>query len=102
MHGAAARWTLGRSAAAVLLILGALAFPSSAGAFLYWGSFQSNSIARADLDGSQRRQQFIRGIDAPSALDVTRSNVYWANFGSGAIGRASLDGTHAKPEFIVG
>jgi hypothetical protein len=92
----------GRWALPALLFVLALTLPSTAGAYIYWGSFQSNSIARADLDGSHRKQEFVKGINSPSALDVTRSYIYWADFGTGAIGRANLDGTHIRRELIVG
>jgi sugar lactone lactonase YvrE len=86
---------------AVLFLL-AFAFPPAAGAFIYWGSFATNSIGRADNDGSHRRQQYIGGIDAPNGIALTRSSIYWTNFGAGTIGRANLDGTHRRPELIVG
>jgi sugar lactone lactonase YvrE len=85
----------------VLLLL-AFTFPPAAGAYIYWGSFQTNSIGRADNDGSHRKQQYIGGIDAPNGLALTRSYMYWTNYGAGTIGRANLDGTHRKPELVFG
>lgn len=101
------------SATAVL----ALAAPASAADRIYWSNYAGNSIAYADLDGSE-------GGTVPTgsatvfgpmglAIDSTTGRIYWANWGLGPTGDgksisvASLSGRGGRtllidPAFVNG
>jgi virginiamycin B lyase len=76
----------------------ALAAPADA--FVYWANSGTNSIARANLDGTGADQSFITGANAPEGVAVDGAHIYWAN--RATIGRANLDGTGANQDFITG
>src|SRR5947209_4096583 len=86
----------------VLILLAALTFPAAAGAYIYWGSFQTNSIGRAYNDGSHLNQRFIGGLGAPNGLAVLGSNIYWTDLGRGDIGRANLNSTQVRQQLVFG
>lgn len=73
------------------------------GAHLYWTNTQSNSIARATLDGKAVNERFITGAFDPTGIAVGGDYIYWCNTGAGeSIGRAKLDGTDVNQRFITG
>ena len=102
----AKRWTLRATVAVVALAVGTLALVARADAFVYWASASTNSIGRANLDGTGVNPSFITGANGPTGLAVDAAHVYWANTGAppavdSRIGRASIDGTGADQDFIT-
>ena len=85
--------------AAVALV--AVALAPRAGAFVYWANYDTGTIGRADLDGSDVNQSFITGAIGPVGLAVGDAGAYWANFDSSAIGRADLDGSDANQSLVT-
>lgn len=72
-----------------------------AGAYVYWGNF--DSIGRANLDGSAPVQDFIAADpETAGGVAVDDRRIYWGDRGSGGIGRANLDGTGVNRSFIAG
>jgi virginiamycin B lyase len=82
-------------------------------AHLYWAN--RDSIGRANLDGTEPDQRFIRNVDVSvegSGVAVDEEHIYWVSRfsddpviwhpGTGAIGRANLDGTGVDESFITG
>src|SRR5437764_7017721 len=73
------------------------------GSHIYWANSQTNSIGRANLDGSSPSPQFIPHATTASAgptnVAVDSAHVYWTD-GTRYIGRAKLDGTSPQPHFI--
>lgn len=67
------------------------------GSHLYWAEAKTDSIGRANLDGSAAAP-LISGIDHPCGIAVDGEHVYW--MGWRGIGRARLDGTAVEPEFL--
>jgi virginiamycin B lyase len=113
-HGPRARTGARRSAlietglvAAAALVLVA-AFAPRADAYVYWANnaIGSDSIGRANNDGSAVDQDFITGADNPAGVAVDAGHVYWPNLvanGSGTtVGRANIDGSGADQDFITG
>ena len=74
------------------------------GRHVYWTNTgtNSNSIGRANLDGSGVDQSFITGANDPHGVAVDGQHVYWTNAGRDAIGRANLDGSGVDQSFITG
>lgn len=62
----------------------------------------ANSIARANLDGSDLRPDFIAGASSPNGVCVNGSHIYWCNQAATTIGRANLDGSSINQNFITG
>jgi len=89
-----------------LALLGALVFSliasQAAGAHVYWTNFNTNTIGRANLDGTMPNQSFITGATRPDGVAVDAAHVYWTNRDTGTIGRANLDGTSPNQNFIAG
>ncbi len=76
-------------AAAGVMALGAQA----ADAYVYWANYGTDTIGRADLDGTNVNRSFITGAEDPLGVAVDAGHVYWANTATSSIGRADLDGT---------
>ncbi len=74
--------------------------PTSASAYLYSANGGTNSIGRANLDGSGASQSFVVGANSPLDVAVDAGHVYWANDGTGKIGRANLNGSGINQSFI--
>ena len=82
------------------------------GQHVYWANTDSDTIGRANLDGSGVDQSFITGANNPRGLGVDGEHLYWANFGPlnpnpsiggvDTIGRANLDGSGVDQTFITG
>ncbi len=75
--------------------------PASVGAYLYWANDGTDSIGRANLNGSGASQSFMIGLDSPLDVAVDATHIYWANNATGKIGRAKLDGTGKNRSFIT-
>jgi DNA-binding beta-propeller fold protein YncE len=71
---------------------------------MYWTDSQSDSIYRADLDGSDLETLLtLPGNPSPRGLAVDQINdkIYFANQGAGAVQRSNLDGTAIEDVFTV-
>jgi hypothetical protein len=71
-------------------------------AHLYWANSLTDTIGRANLDGTGVNQSFVRGAGLSCGLAVDGAHLYWANGLSNTIGRANLDGTGVNQSFIIG
>ena len=69
---------------------------------IYWANFTSNTIGRANLDGSGVNERFITGAAAPRGVAVDGTHIYWTNWAIDTIGRANLDGSGVNQSFIDG
>jgi hypothetical protein len=69
---------------------------------VYWTNQGDDTIGRANLNGTEVKQNFITGAHTPYGVTVDRSHIYWTNFGSTTLGRANLDGTGVDQVFIAG
>jgi hypothetical protein len=69
---------------------------------IYWTSPDTNSIGRANIDGSDVKNDFITDVVTPRAVAVDLAHVYWIDAGgdAGRVGRAKLDGTAVKRDLI--
>ena len=101
-----------------LLIVAALATSAQglaahkAAPSLYWTNYgvsgTGGTIGRANLDGSNTAQSFIKGASGPVGVVVHGGYIYWSNPGVDAgspgttIGRAKLDGSDVNQSFISG
>jgi hypothetical protein len=86
---------------AAMALLLALAAPR-AEAFIYWANTQSQTIGRANNDGSGVNDSFISTGAAPTAVAVNSTHIYWVNLKSESIGRAEIDGNEVDNNFITG
>ena len=71
-----------------------------AGGKMYWANGNTNSIFRANLDGSNTEQILLlpNAIPLDIALDIAGGKMYWTQLdGNASISRANLDGTNAQP-----
>lgn len=94
--------------AAVLLGTGWLAAP--AGAFIYWSTGRFGTIGRANLDGTDVRQGFLKAVLNPQGLAFGEGQtILWATPGiprpvrfgpRGSIGRGQLDGKGGAKRII--
>ena len=75
--------------------------PPRADAYVYWANCGTDTIGRADLDGTNVNRSFITGAEDPLGVAVDAGHVYWANTATDTIGRADLDGTNVNPRFIT-
>jgi hypothetical protein len=87
-----------RSALVALLASLVLASGASAADRVYWGSFATDEISWANLDGSGGVQSLNTGtatVNEPIglALDPVGGRVYWANHTGGKVSWANLDGS---------
>ena len=92
-------WLAWLAAVAVAACFG---WAAQADAFVYWANQGTNTVGRANLDGTGANQSFITGASSPRGVAVDAGHVYWTNAGTGTIGRANVDGTGADQGFITG
>jgi Low-density lipoprotein receptor repeat class B len=59
----------------------------SCGRHIYWSDEGSDTVGRANIDGTGVNQSFITGASVPNGLAVDTGHVYWTNEGSNTIGR---------------
>ena len=71
-------------------------------AYIYWTNVESNTIGRANLDGTGPNQSWITGGNAPARAAVDSNYVYWTNYSGYTIGRANLDGSSPDQNWITG
>ena len=75
--------------------------PAIANAYVYWGS-QTDTIGRANLDGTDADQSFVSGADdAASTSRSTPATSTGRTTSTGTIGRADLDGSNVDQSFIT-
>jgi hypothetical protein len=76
---------------------------SQASAYVYWANEGTNTISRANLDGTSVDTNFIAGANAPRGVAVDGHHIYWVNVGgTSKIARANLDGSEANQSFMTG
>jgi hypothetical protein len=80
----------------------ALTLAASASAFIYWANSKTQTIGRAENDGSGVDDAFIHTGQLPFAVAVDASHVYWVNQKDNSIGRANIDGSGVDNSFITG
>jgi hypothetical protein len=87
---------------AALLIL-PLAFAARADALIYWTSPNTNSIGRANLDGTGVNENFISGLGMPpwTGLAADAEHLYWTSPFTPWMSRANIDGTGLNENFIL-
>lgn len=83
-------------------LLASLTLAAPASAFIYWASTQSQTIGRAENDGSGVNGAFIHTGVLPFAVAVDSAHIYWVNQNSNSIGRADIDGSEVDNSFITG
>jgi len=71
------------------------------GGHIYWANLFSDTIGRANLDGTGVNQSFITGASTPVGVAVDGQHVYWGNQGPRTIGRANLDGSGVNQSLIA-
>jgi len=79
----------------LVLVVGCLSVKSNAATTkVYWTDWFSDTIQRADPDGSNV-ETLVSGLDDPSglAVDDQAGKIYWANRMTGQVQRANLDGS---------
>jgi hypothetical protein len=73
--------------------------------YLYWALPGSNTIARADINGTQLDTNYLpaaAGVNDPTGLAVDARCVYWTDYVGGTIGRATVNGKTVWQDFITG
>ena len=66
---------------------------------MYWTTRRTDTLARANLDGTWPSGNLVPGIKEPCDVAVAGEYLYWTSFSG--IGRARLDGSQPDPEFIA-
>jgi hypothetical protein len=87
---------------ATLVVALSFVFAASAQAYVYWGDPSAGTIGRANNDGTDATDAFIKTGGSPAAIAVNSSSIFWADESSGTIGRANIDGSDVEPNFITG
>ncbi len=107
MEGHSKRRGRGLRLIVALVVAGSLAavVAQSAGAYVYWARGAGGGIGRANNDGSDVQNRFIRGSGTGKdcGVAVDGAHIYWLNAftASGeSVGRANLDGTGVNQSFI--
>jgi hypothetical protein len=101
------RLLLPAAGVAVVALLAALAAATPASAQIWWANEGSDSIGRAELDGSAADGDAIAdpGILDPNGVAIDGEFAYVSHASDadteGAIGRVPLTGGAAQPEFVV-
>ncbi len=69
---------------------------------IFWTNIYTNSIGRANLDGSGVNTAFITGCSRPFGVAMNPTHIFWTNYnggtGIGTIGRAKLNGAGGATE----
>src|SRR4051812_22654266 len=93
----------GAAVAFAMLAVAAVAFTARADALVYWANARTDTIGRANLDGTDANQSFIHVAgDFPQGVAVDDAHVYWTVPDGNTIGRANLDGTGTNQRCITG
>ncbi len=87
------------TAAAVFALL--LSGAGSANAYVFWANSGTNTVGRANLDGSSPSASFISPTTSASYIAFDGTYIYWADQGAGTIGRARADGTGTPDQAFV-
>jgi hypothetical protein len=88
--------------ALALFVLALAAMTGTAQADVYWANVGTDTIGRANLDGTNPVTNYISSFSLQMA--ISGGYLYYDNYSAGgdAIGRASLDGSSNDPNFITG
>jgi len=70
-------------------------------AHVYWTNYDSGTIGRANLDGSNVNPNFITDAGAPHGVSIYGEHIYWAAAGP-LVARANIDGSGVNLNFITG
>ena len=72
--------------------------------YMYWVDSGTNTVQRADLDGSNIEDLVTTGLLTPTdiAFDDSATKVYWADSGTDSIHRADLDGSNIEAVITTG
>src|SRR5690349_12295432 len=90
------------SLALVAVALATIALAARADAYVYWTHLDTESIGRANPDGTGVNPNFIpAGSEFPGGVAVDSKYIYWVNADAQTIGRANLDGTGINQSFIA-
>jgi sugar lactone lactonase YvrE len=93
----------GAAVAFATLAVAAFAFAARADALIYWANANTDTIGRANLDGTSANGSFIHVAGGfPNGVAVDGAHIYWAVPNANTIGRANLDGTGVNQSFITG
>jgi virginiamycin B lyase len=98
------RFDVVRRAAFALAALAvvSIALAARADAYVYWTHLDTESIGRANPDGTGINPNFIpAGSEFPGGVVVDSKYIYWVNADAQTIGRANLDGTGINQSFIA-
>ena len=98
------RFEVVRRAAFALAALAvvSIALAARADAYVYWTHLDTESIGRANPDGTGVNPNFIpAGSEFPGGVAVDSTYIYWVNADAQTIGRANLDGTGINQSFIA-
>ena len=82
----------------------ALAVSDTLPVYMYYTDSGTNSIQRANLDGSNVRDIVTTGLSTPTdiAVDLTREKLYWTDSDTDKIQRANLDGSNIEDIVTTG
>ena len=82
----------------------ALAVSDTLPVYMYYTDSGTDSIQRANLDGSNVRDIVTTGLKTPTdiAVDLTREKLYWTDADTDKIQRANLDGSHIEDIVTTG
>jgi hypothetical protein len=70
------------------------------GSYIYWSNYATNSIGRANLNGTGSDPSWIPNVSPPaSGLAVDGSYIYWTD-GRRYVGRATIGGDDINEQFI--
>jgi Abnormal spindle-like microcephaly-assoc'd, ASPM-SPD-2-Hydin len=93
----------------IAIVLGSAWLAAPADAFIYWSTGRYDTIGRANLDGTDAREAFVKAAGDAQGLALG-NGIYWAvpgigspqriNSHRGSIGWASLDGTRSDEHFV--
>jgi len=98
------RFDVVRRAAFALAALAvvSITLAARADAYVYWTHLDTESIGRANPDGTGVNPNFIpAGSAFPGGVAVDSTYIYWVNADAQTIGRANLDGTGINQSFIA-
>lgn len=74
--------------------------------YLYYGTYNTTTIGRANLDGTGNSASFVTGVTTgASSIAVNDTHIFWSRWNTGGtnagIGRANIDGTGVTPNYIA-
>ena len=67
---------------------------------IFWTNEPTDTIGRANLDGTNANPNFITGASFPFSVAANDRFIYWTNSATGSIGRARVNGNAINQNFI--